>query len=195
MSDGPSRASWDRLGLVLLAGWLGAALFFSAVLAPRAFGVLPSRADAASVVGSTLPAVLIAGMLIAGLTVAIWSRARAGWVMTAGAGSIALATAVAQFVVNPRIARLLAAIGGAVDALPVGDPRRASFARLHLYSVLLLGTAMLAAVVTLGAGVRGRRQPRANASLPAGDAERWSTRAQQRSRAKTTGTDTPGGVA
>jgi hypothetical protein len=62
---------------------------------------------------------------------------------------------VAQFGIGPRIARVRAAIPGAVDDLPATDARRVAFGRLHALSVGWLGVAMLAAIVALVIAARG----------------------------------------
>jgi hypothetical protein len=61
--------------------------------------------------------------------------------------AVALACAVAQLVVSPRIERIRATVDGPIDALAAGDARRIAFGRLHGVSVGLLGLAALAAVV------------------------------------------------
>jgi hypothetical protein len=58
---------------------------------------------------------------------------------------MAVACVVAQFVIGPKIESARAAIGGAVDSLAATDPRRVEFGRLHAYSVLSMGVAMLGA--------------------------------------------------
>jgi hypothetical protein len=63
-----------------------------------------------------------------------------------------------QFVIGPRIETLRADIGPSLDALPVDDPRRAAFGRLHGVSVLALGAGVLAAVVVMIDGVSGARR-------------------------------------
>ena len=136
----------------IVALWLGAALFFSAAVAPALFAVLPARALAGAVVARLLPALLFAGVTVGALVAALealtsgrgWSKAR----FACGA-LIAGTCAVAQFAIVPRIERLRAAIGGSLDALPADDARRIAFGRLHGWSVAWLGAAMLAAVVVL----------------------------------------------
>jgi hypothetical protein len=51
--------------------------------------------------------------------------------------------------VAPRIERVRAAIGGPVDALDPGDPRRQAFGRLHGLSVAWMGIGGLAALLVL----------------------------------------------
>ena len=59
------------------------------------------------------------------------------------------ACAIAQFFVAPRIDHLRSEISGPIEALPLTDPRRISFGRLHGASVVWLGIAMLAAAFAL----------------------------------------------
>jgi len=58
----------DRPGtlieIVLLAAWLGAAIFFSVVVAQAAFAVLPTRTLAGALVGRILPVLFFAGMIL-----------------------------------------------------------------------------------------------------------------------------------
>lgn len=164
-----ARAAAPIVEIVLLSLWLGGALLFAAVVAPAAFAVLPSRALAGALVGRVLPVVFSAGVLIGALSVILESVARTGaWGRTAAGAVLAIACAVAQLLVVPRIDRLRAQISGAVEALAVDDPRRVTFGRLHAVSVGWLGVGMLAAIAALWlatralpSGVRGdaRRAP------------------------------------
>jgi hypothetical protein len=141
---------------VLLSAWLGASLLLATTVAPAAFAALPNRALAGDVVGRVLPVVFVGG-LVAGLVVAVLGVG-GSWLRMAMALLVALASAVAQFLVAPRIARLRDAMGGVLDAVPPADPRRAEFGRLHGVSVGLLGTAMLAALVLLILSLLALRQ-------------------------------------
>jgi hypothetical protein len=135
--------------VVLLSAWLGAALLASAVVAPAAFAVLPSRTLAGALVGRVLPVLFWSGMAL-GVVVALSSRALyAGLITTTAASAFALACAAAQLVVSPKIEAVRAAIGGPVDALEPGDPRRQLFGKLHGVSVLCLGAAGIAALIML----------------------------------------------
>ncbi|HTI65750.1 MAG TPA: DUF4149 domain-containing protein [Gemmatimonadaceae bacterium] len=140
-----------------LALWLGAAVLFSAVVAPAAFAVLPTRTLAGDIVGRVLPVVFYAGMLVGAIVVAADAIDAEEWrwstTLVSGA-LIAIACASAQLVVGSRIDRVRSRISGPVDALAPGDPLRVEFGRLHGISVALLGVAMLAAVVALIAVAR-----------------------------------------
>ena len=134
---------------LLLAGWMGAAVLTIAVVTPGAFAVLPSRSMAGTLVGSVLTAVFLTGLVL-GVIVALLSTGRGA---SPGAAATALlaatACAVAQFGINPRIARLRLDIGGSVERLAPDDPRRVAFGLLHGYSVAGLGVAMLAVAMAL----------------------------------------------
>jgi hypothetical protein len=56
---------------------------------------------------------------------------------------------VAQFIIGPKIEAIRASISGAVDALDATDPRRVQFGRLHGFSVLWMGVAMLGGATAL----------------------------------------------
>jgi len=136
---------------LLIAAWLGAALLVAGSVAPAAFAVLPSRTMAGALVGRILPVVFLAGV-VAGLccaaVAATGTMSLGRWRVGSGL-ALAASCAIAQFVVTPRIERIRASIGGAVDALDPADPRRVAFGQLHLQSVAWLGVAILAAVVAL----------------------------------------------
>jgi hypothetical protein len=152
-----SRFTSSLAQLSVLALWMGAAVFFSAAVAPAAFAVLPSRTLAGAVIGRLLPTIFWSGMLIGAAAVALewtaggsWNwrgREIAGVVMVAACG-------FAQLIIGPRIERLRVEIAGPLDSLPVDDIRRAAFGRLHGFSVAWLGVAMLAAAVMIVASAR-----------------------------------------
>lgn len=134
---------------LLLAAWIGAALITVAVVAPGAFAVLPSRTMAGQMVGAVLPAVFLSGIVIGLVTVALMGLARDRFVPAITALCSVAACSVAQFLINPKIARLRDEIHGPVDALSPDDVRRVAFGLLHGYSVAGLGVAMLASTLSL----------------------------------------------
>jgi hypothetical protein len=135
--------------VVLLAAWLGAALLVALAVAPAAFAVLPTRTLAGALVGRVLPVVFWSGMVVGVVVAALgWSMPNRVW-RTGAALSLVVACAAAQLVVAPRIERVRAQIGGAVDALDPSDPRRQAFGRLHAMSVAWMGVGGLAALVAL----------------------------------------------
>jgi hypothetical protein len=145
---------------LFLSAWLGAAALFSAVVAPAAFAALPSRTLAGAVVGRVLPVVLIAGIVTA-IVGLILDRARAGrspGVRRVALIVTALACAVAQFYIGPRIETVRREIDGPIEQLAPSDARRVAFGRLHAVSVGWLGLAMLAAGTALVLGTIPRKQ-------------------------------------
>jgi glucan phosphoethanolaminetransferase (alkaline phosphatase superfamily) len=147
--------------LILLACWFGAALFFGAVVAPAAFGVLRSfglpnaNEIAGSIVTRSLSVVNLAGFLIALLLLLtlILRRNASGRVSfiveCICLGVIALATGVGHWLIAARMRALRAAMVLPIDQIAANDPRRIEFGSLHGYSVNALGLAMIAALVAL----------------------------------------------
>ena len=115
--------------LLLIAVWLGAAVFFSFVVAPSAFAVLPARELAGGVVNRTLAVLNVAGFVISLLLLAT--------------------TFAGQWVIGARLRALRAAMGRPIDELAANDPLRVAFNNLHGYSVGALTVGMIAAVVAL----------------------------------------------
>jgi Domain of unknown function (DUF4149) len=154
--------------LVLLALWFGAALFFSVVVAPAAFGVLrshglPNASElAGAIVTRSLSAVNVAGFLIASLLLVTLFLARRGRVVFALEAIclvlIALATSVGHWVIAARMRALRAAMEVPIDQIAVDDARRIAFNHLHSYSVNALGLAMIAALIAMVLMARNLRQ-------------------------------------
>lgn len=139
--------------VVLLAMWLGAALLVAAVVAPAAFRVLPTRTLAGALVGQVLPVIFAAGLFIAIIALGLearMTRYSLRLLVTAPLAAMIIGCGVAQFVIAPRIEAVRASIGGPVDALPETDPRRAQFGKLHGFSVLWMGVAVLGAGIAVG---------------------------------------------
>ena len=145
------RAGWPvPVTALLLAGWLGAAIYFSVVVTRAAFAVLPSRTMAGALVGQTLPVLFDTGMLVGACLVAIGLLRSGGAVRTtslAGGAAIAALSGLARFVILARIARLRLVMPSAIDSLPAADPARRAFGQLHALSVGALGLAMLTGIV------------------------------------------------
>ena len=147
--------------LVLLAAWFGAALFFSAVVAPAAFGVLrgfglPNASEiAGGIVTRSLSVVNIAGFLFALLLLVTMFLRRNSpgrvsfFVECVCLGVTALATAAGHWFIAARMRALRAAMELPIDQIAADDPRRIAFNDLHGYSVNALGLAMIAALVAM----------------------------------------------
>lgn len=147
--------------LLLVAMWGGAALLFTAVVAPAAFAVLPQRMLAGAVVGRVLPVVFVSGMIVAGAAALLRRRSAAtrSWPWRVGIALLFAGCAVAQFAIGPRIQRLRAELPANLEEVPVTDPRRAEFGKLHGVSVAFMGLGMVGALVALGAGAWPARRP------------------------------------
>ena len=141
--------------------WVGSALFFGAVVAPSAFGVLRSfdLSNASEIAGSivtrTLAVVNVAGFFIAlfllvSLVLQRSSYGRIGFILqSALLAVIAVATGVGHWVIAARMRALRTAMVLPIDQVSPDDPRRIAFNNLHGYSVNALGLAMIAALVTI----------------------------------------------
>ena len=141
--------------------WVGSALFFGAVVAPSAFGVLRSFAlsnaneIAGSIVTRTLAVVNVAGFVIAlFLLVTLFlqrsSYGRISFILQSVLlAVIAVATGVGHWVIAARMRALRAAMVLPIDQVSPDDTRRIAFNDLHGYSVNALGLAMIAALVTM----------------------------------------------
>ena len=136
-------------------------MFFGAVVAPAAFGVLRSFAlsnaneIAGSIVTRTLAVVNVAGFVIAlFLLVSLFllrsSYGQFGFVLQAVLlALIAVATGVGHWVIAARMRALRSAMMLPIDQVSSDDARRIAFNNLHGYSVKVLGLAMIAALVTI----------------------------------------------
>ncbi|MDB4914262.1 MAG: hypothetical protein JWM95_1906 [Gemmatimonadetes bacterium] len=146
------------LWIVLLSAWLGAAVLASAVVAPAAFAVLPTRTLAGALVGRVLPVLFWAGIALGLLLAFIARTITAGYFGSAVSVAFMAACGAAQLVIAPRIEAVRMSIGGPVDALDPADPRRQLFGKLHGLSVLCLGVAGIAALVVLLVLIRSSAQ-------------------------------------
>jgi hypothetical protein len=156
----------NSIRLILVACWFGAALFFSVVVAPAAFGVLRSFAVpnaseiAGGIVNRSLGVVNLSGFVI-GLVVLLSglllsSSSRGLWLVLQSISLVILtiATGVGHWVIAARIHALRAASQLRIDQLAADDPIKVAFDSLHGYSVQALGIAMIAALVAILAIVR-----------------------------------------
>jgi|ERR1044071_4496785 hypothetical protein len=147
--------------LLLIALWLGGAVFFSATVAPSAFGVLRARnvvyanEAAGAIVTRTLAVLNTGGFVIALLLLASaflfrqGVKRRAFLAETISLLVVVIATGVGQWIIAARMLSLRAAMGRPIDDVAIDDPLRQSFNSLHGYSVKALGVAIIAAAVAL----------------------------------------------
>ena len=132
------------LMLLSLIVWLGGLIFFSFVVAPTAFSVLPSRHFAGSVVSRSLTVLHWMG-LVSGLvflaTSMLYARLSSGSAHPLAVRHLLIIamlvlTAISQFGISPKMAALRASLGE-IDNSPVSDPARVQFNALHLWSTRL----------------------------------------------------------
>jgi hypothetical protein len=138
--------------LLLLALWLGAAVFFIAV-AQSAFAVLPEREWAGAVVNRTLSVLNYAGLAI-GLVLLLSSLVGTARISRFSLLAerllllaVVIACAVGQFVIGFWLSSIRLQMGRPIDEVAADDPLRVQFNMLHEYSVWVLFAAMIAAVI------------------------------------------------
>lgn len=148
--------------LLLLASWLGAALFFSAVVAPSVFAALRAFAVpnvgeiAGTIVTRTLSVINISGFVIGLIVLAsgLASKEAPGKrIVIAEFISLivlVITTGVGHWIIAARMRSLRLAMALPIDQVPVDDPRRLAFDKLHGYSVTALSIAMIAALISFG---------------------------------------------
>lgn len=149
----------NYLRLLILGMWLGAAVFFSAIVAPSAFAVLRSYQSfnageiAGALVNRNLAAINLSGFVV-GLVLfatAFVKFRRAPLpsflIEMVSISAITLATALGNWIIAPKIRALRLTLSTPIDQLSVSDARRISFDNLHAYSVKALSLAMIAALL------------------------------------------------
>ncbi|MDT4895491.1 MAG: hypothetical protein QOH25_568 [Acidobacteriota bacterium] len=155
-----ATALWD-VRLLLIALWLGGAVFFSATVAPSAFGVLRARGipyaneAAGSIVTRSLSVVNTSGFILALLLLLSAFLFRQGTKRRALLAEIislallAICAGVGQWIIAARMIALRGAMGRPIDDVAADDPLRVSFNNLHSYSVTALSVGIIAAAVAL----------------------------------------------
>jgi hypothetical protein len=138
------------LMLLSLIVWLGGLIFFSFVLAPTVFSVLPTRHLAGSVVSRSLSLLhwmgLVSGIVFLGSSMT-YARFTTGSAHPFAARHILLfvmlaLTLISQFGISPKMATLRASMGE-IDSVAANDPARVQFNALHVWSTRLEGTVFL----------------------------------------------------
>jgi hypothetical protein len=145
--------------LFLLSLWLGAAIFFSAVVAPSAFSVLRtfhlsnSSEIAGNIVNRALSVLNTSGFIVSLLllltvfTIKRGAGQRLLFVEIISLAIVATTTGIGQWVVAVKMQALRAAMALSIDQIPADDSRRVAFNTLHGYSVAALAIAMIASLV------------------------------------------------
>ena len=144
------------LMLLSLIVWLGGLIFFSFVVAPTAFSVLPTRHLAGLVVSRSLTALHWIG-IVSGIvfltTSMLYSRLHAGSTQPLAPRHILLyimlgLSLISQFVISPRMATLRASMPD-TNSVATTDPVRVQFNALHAWSTRLEGGVLLLGLVVV----------------------------------------------
>ena len=142
------------LMLLSLVIWLGGLIFLAFVEAPTAFtpGLLPTRHMAGSIVGHSLDLLhymAIASGIVFLIASMLLSRLSTGDARPLAARHLLIVlmlmlTVISQFAISPKMHALRAEVG-VIDNVPLDNPLRHEFDRLHVWSekfeeaILLLG--------------------------------------------------------
>ena len=148
-----------NIRLLLLGAWIGAAVFFSAVVAPSAFRVLRAyhltnaTEIAGAIVSRTLYVVNVSGFILSLLLLLTALPLRRSYgrrtyiiqliLLTVVAGT----TAIGEWFIAGKIRALRARASVPIDQLASSDPIRVAFDALHGYSVAALSIAIIAALL------------------------------------------------
>jgi hypothetical protein len=140
--------------VLTLVVWLGGVIFLAFVEAPTVFspGLLPTRHMAGSILGRSLDVLhymAIASGIIYLFASMLYSRMSTGTPRRLAARhllivSMLILTLISQFAISPKMHALRAEVG-VIDEVPLDNPQRREFDRLHAWSekfeeaVLLLG--------------------------------------------------------
>lgn len=144
--------------MLALGGWIGAIVYFAAVVTVGAFALLPNQDLAGAIVGYTIGGLHDFGIVAAViylLAAVLLRRSPKGFATPAAIGVelMLLATLVSQEIVIPRM-NVLRARMGSVAATAATNPLRAQFGRLHGVSVDLEVAILLIGLVALFLTVR-----------------------------------------
>ena len=149
----------NHLRLLLVAAWLGAAVFFSAALTPAAFQVsrgfnLPNPGEVAgALVNRTLGVINVSGFVISALVIVLtvllkkFYKAYSFVAQLVLLAVVLVSTAVGEWVIASRMRELRTAMAIPIEQVSVSDPMRVAFQALHGYSVAALSIAIIAALI------------------------------------------------
>jgi hypothetical protein len=164
------RTLFHSLVYLVLGVWLGAVVFFGAILAPIAFTELPplftnvsaGMHAAGVVVGGSLVRLHWLGMICGVIFLVALVLGRKHYrSIVPQAVLVALMmvfTAYSQFLIIPRMDTARDSIGGNVDAVPENNPGRVIFERLHQRSVHVEALVLLFGLAALGATAHWSRR-------------------------------------
>jgi len=136
--------------MLSLGVWVGGIIFFSFVVAPALFTLLPKPEMAAGVVSVTLADLHLIGIGCAAVFLVATFLTKLGnaKVLRVLVGLMLVLTAVSLFGIMPQMERIRSSVGGSIEALPHQDAGRAAFDRLHQLSVALEGVVLLTGIAS-----------------------------------------------
>lgn len=149
----------NLLRMLLLGAWLGAAIFFSAAVAPNVFGVLrsfdlPNAGEiAGTIVNRTLRVINISGFFVGLLSIVLGIVLRKRIrrilliVQIVLLSLMSIATGIGQWIIAARMSALRIGFNKPIDQIATDDPNRIAFAALHGYSVATLSVAIIAGLI------------------------------------------------
>jgi uncharacterized membrane protein len=149
--------SWLRTVMLLaLIVWIGGIIFFSFVVAPTLFAVLPTRELAGAVVSRCLSALhwigLVSGLVFLLCSIVYNQMKFANARLLSATHVLLLAmlvlTAISQFRITPKMQTLRAEMH-AIDNVPADDPRRMEFNGLHQWSTRAEGGVLLCGLIAV----------------------------------------------
>jgi Domain of unknown function (DUF4149) len=138
---------------------LGAAVYFGAAVAPTVFGVLrgaelSNANELAGMMVTRLLAIINRGgfeiglfLLVTGYFTSKRESRLPRFVEMISLAIMAIMTGVSNFVISARMLALRAAMQVPIDQIASSDPRRLAFNELHRYSVVMMGVAIVAALI------------------------------------------------
>ena len=147
------------LRLLLLGLWLGAAVFFSAAVAPIVFGVLrgaklANASELAGLMVQRLLAIINRGgfeislfLLVTGYFMSKRESRVMRFAEMITLAIMAVMTGVSHWIISARMLALRAAMQTPIDQIAANDPQRLAFDALHGYSVAAMGVAIVAGLL------------------------------------------------
>jgi uncharacterized membrane protein len=154
------------LMLLSLAVWIGGLVFFAFVLAPTAFQVLPSTHLAGNLVGRALGKLhwiaIVSGIVFL-ISSLLHGRLSDGTTHPFAMrhvllGVMLVLTFFSQFWIIPRMDRLRASVAD-FRSVPLDNPERIEFDRLHVWSTRVEGTVLLVGLVVVFLTASALHQP------------------------------------
>jgi hypothetical protein len=141
-----------------LVVWLGGVIFLAFVEAPTVFspGLLPTRHLAGSIVGRTLDLLhymAIASGIVFLIASMIYSRIARGTPQLLAARHVLilfmlLMTLISQFAITPKMRAIRDEVR-VIDTVPLDNPQRVEFDRLHSWSEKVEGAVLLLGLIAL----------------------------------------------